>query len=179
MTYDELLAMQKKKNKVQKKVVTHPEEDIQREFVRWFRDAYPELAEMCFHPNNEPYFGGFGKTEEQRIRAGARAKSIGVTPGVADIIILVREFWPMDIYPRCNVLCIEFKTKVGRQSDAQKEWQQHCEKVGNKYVIARSVLDAQRAVRSYITQPPKSKEEIAIERIFGKDSKVAQRIHKG
>lgn len=177
MTYDELLNMQKKKTA--KRVITHPEEDIQREFVRWFRGAYPELAELCFHPNNEPYFGGYGKTEEQRIRAGARAKSIGVTPGVADIIIMVPEFWPLDLHPRCNALCIEFKTKVGRQSDAQKEWQQHCEKVGNKYVIARNLLDAQRAVRSHIRQQPRSSEEIALERIFGKDSKVAQRIHKG
>lgn len=169
--------MQKKKKN--KRVITHPEDALQRNCVNWFRDAYPEVADMLFHPNNEPYFGGEDKTEEQRIIAGAMAKSIGVTPGVADLILLLPEFWPMDLHPRSNALCIEMKSKVGRQSDTQKEWQKHCEGVGNKYVVVRSLAEFQRVIASYLTKKPKSREEITLERIFGKDSKVAQRIHKG
>lgn len=164
-----------KKRVVKKAPVTHPEEAIQRDCVNWFRSAYPEVADMLFHPNNEPYFGGYGKTEEQRIRAGARAKSIGVTPGVADLILLLPEFWPMDLHPRSNALCIEMKSKVGRQSDTQKEWQKHCERVGNKYVVVRSLAEFQKVIASYLTNKPRSREEIALERIFGKDSKV--KIH--
>lgn len=166
MKYEEFLNMQA--HKVRKAPVSHPEENIQRDCVRWFRDAYPEIASLLFHPNNEPYFGGFGKTEEQRLRAGARAKSIGVTPGVADLVLLVPEYWPMPLNPHCNALCIEMKSSVGRQSDTQKEWQKHCESVGNKYVVVRSLDEFKRVIASYITKKPRDPREVAIARLFGK-----------
>lgn len=36
---------------------------------------------------------------------------------------------------------VEVKTKTGRQSEAQKNWQRNCERAGGIYILARSVDD--------------------------------------
>lgn len=36
---------------------------------------------------------------------------------------------------------IEVKTRTGRQSEAQKQWQRNCERAGGLYILARSVDD--------------------------------------
>ncbi|MBR8720190.1 hypothetical protein IX307_001386 [Bacteroides pyogenes] len=70
-------------------------------------------------------------------------KRQGVTAGVADVILLV----PKKGFAS---LCIEFKTKTGRQSDEQKEFQSQAEKCGSKYVVVRSVEQGLKEVKEYI-----------------------------
>lgn len=158
MTIDEF---RKRQHTIKKVHHEHPEDEIQKECVRWFRRHYPDIAPLLFHPNNEPYFGGWGKTEDQKMRDGARAKAMGVTPGVADLVLLLPEYWPMKLSPHCTVLCIEVKSKVGRQRDNQKAWQKVAEDHGAKYVIVRSVAEFKKVVMTYLTQKPMSDEEAA------------------
>lgn len=138
--------------------IGHPEEDLQRACVSWFRERYPELAPLLFHPNNEPFFGGSGKTDAQRRIAGARAKSIGVTPGVADLVLL---------YPAGDVhaLCIEMKTRDGRQSEAQKAWQQCVTRQGYRYEVVRSLQAFQALIREHTGIEPLSDREVVMRNI--------------
>ena len=99
----------------------HEEDCIQMQCVKWFRERMPDLAPLLFHPNNEAYFGGYARTAGERAVKGRRAKEKGVTPGVADLILL----YPS---PPFHGLCIELKTRSGRQQPGQKEWQEAVEK---------------------------------------------------
>lgn len=70
-------------------------------------------------------------------------KKQGVTRGVADVILLI----PKKGFAS---LCIEFKTRKGRQSEEQKEFQRQAENCKNKYVIVRSATQAIEELRKYL-----------------------------
>jgi len=148
-----------------KRSVRHEEDDIQIRCVGWFREGYPDLAPLLFHPNNEAYFGSFSLSKEQRAIKGKRAKDKGVTPGVADLILL---------YPSLphHGLCIEMKTEKGRQEDAQKQWQMAVESRYYRYEIVRSLEEFQKLIVDYTRKQPLNHEEAVLEKIFGKPVKV-------
>ena len=183
MTYDEFKQKHSGAMPKARKPMAHPEDDIQKECVRWFKEeAYPELAPLLFHPNNEPYFGA-GKTPDQKARAGARAKSMGVTPGVADLILLypsaVNKYARYDEIQESqpiHALCIEMKSRTGAQSDSQREWQRIVTQNGYSYVVCRSVEQFKRIIRDYIGIPPREPEQAAIDRLFGEKFKA--KVHK-
>lgn len=133
-TLEELLARANSNVKVHRKQV---ESKLQCACVRWFRYQYPKLSHALFSVPNGAYFAAKGKME------GARMKAEGLLPGVSDMILLQHS----GIY---GALLIEFKTKQGRQNDAQKQWQKKVEKDGYKYVIVRSLEEFQNAVNSYL-----------------------------
>ena len=170
MTYDEFTARHSSKMPKARKAISHPEDEIQKACVKWFKEeAYPQLAPLLFHPNNEPYFGA-GKTQEQKARAGARAKSMGVTAGVADLILLVPG-------ATAHALCIEMKSAKGRQDkDTQEPWQRAIEAQGYRYEICRSLEQFQVLVESYLGIAPRDTEQAAIDRIFGRNFKA--KIHR-
>ena len=168
MTYDEFKELHSGQMPKGRKPMAHPEDDIQKACVKWFKEeGYPQLAPLLFHPNNEPYFGA-GKTKEQKERAGARAKAMGVTAGVADLILM---------YPgyASHGLCIEMKNKTGRQSDAQKEWQKAVEQMGYRYELCRSFEQFKIIVADHIGVPPQDPEQAAVRRIFGPGFKAKLR----
>lgn len=112
----------------------HDESKSQQAFVRWFRLAYPELAYMLIAVPN----GARTSATQGRI-----LKAEGMLAGVADILLLVARGGH-------GFLALEFKTKKGQQSDAQRVWQRECENNGNKYVVVRSVEEAIAAVEDYL-----------------------------
>lgn len=112
----------------------HLESKMQQNCVLWFRMQYPELAPLLFAVPN----GGKRTIIEAQI-----LKREGVMSGVADLILLV----PRHGYAS---LCIEMKTKDGKQSSAQKEWQKKAETHGNKYLVVRSVDEFVFVVRAYL-----------------------------
>lgn len=118
-----------------KRIIKHEESDMQSEFFNKVFTVFPKLPRKLLFaiPNG----GSRNKIE------AANMKRQGVTAGVADVILLV----PKKGFAS---LCIEFKTKTGRQSDEQKEFQFQAEKCGSKYVVVRSVEQALREVKEYI-----------------------------
>lgn len=145
----------------------HAEDDLQKDCVSWFRDSFPELAMLLFHPNNEAFFGK-GRDKRQQERAGKRAKDMGVVPGVADLVLL---------YPasRYHGLLVEMKTPTGRQSDSQKQWQKVVESYGYRYAIIRTRKDFRRLVEEYTGMRPKDADEVAIEKLFGHKVRVVKK----
>ena len=115
------------------------ESTLQRACVAWFRIQYRSRAAMLFAVPN----GGARSRVEAAIMNGE-----GVTPGVADLILLE---------PRGGFasLCIEMKKDAkARQSEAQKAWQKAAESFGNRYVVCRSFEQFQETVRDYMNLPP-------------------------
>ena len=116
----------------------HPEHDLQVACVAWFRAAYAHHGPVLFAVPN----GGSRNAIE-----AARLKAEGVTPGVADLILL-------EARGGYSCLCIEMKThrRGSGQSDAQKEWQQAAEWGGAKYVVCRDFASFCREVTAYLRQ---------------------------
>lgn len=163
MTFEELkqrnsILAARQEEKVHRRI-SHPEDELQKVCVSWFRESYPELAPLLFHPNNEAYFGK-GRTARQQAAAGMRAKAMGVTPGVADLILL---------YPSAGKhgLCIEMKSKRGQQRDSQGCWQKIVETHGYEYRICKTIEEFRKILVDYIGKPPLDPDAAAVRRLFG------------
>lgn len=111
------------------------EHRMQKSCVRWFALQYPHLRGRLFAVPN----GG-----RRDAVTGAKLKAEGVLAGVADLILLVTN----NAY---GALLIEMKTKKGRQSREQREWQETVTTNGEyKYVVCHSIDDFIREVREYL-----------------------------
>ena len=134
MTFDELMAAQKKAAHTRKRP-TDEEHRIQCECVRWFSLQYPRLHGRLFAVPN----GG-----RRDATTAAKLKAEGVVAGVADLILLKsnRDY---------GALLIEMKTRKGRQRDSQKQWENTvCADSDYKYVVCRSFDDFKREVDDYL-----------------------------
>lgn len=107
----------------------HVEEGIQTACVAWFRLAFPRY--LCFAAPN----GG----SRNRLEA-INLKRSGVLAGVSDLIIVADR----------AVLFVEMKTKTGRQSEHQKEFQANVERLGFEYKVCRSLADFQQTINHWI-----------------------------
>ena len=132
MTLDEMLA--KAGVKPRRKAPSDEEHCIQQACVRWFSLQYPELRGRLFAVPN----GG-----RRDAVTGARLKAEGVVHGVSDLILLKSN-------RHYGALCIEMKTRSGKQSDSQKKWEQEAVKNGSKYIVCRSFEEFKDAVNEYI-----------------------------
>lgn len=117
------------------------EHNIQASCVTWFRLQYPHLASLLFAVPNGTYFNS--ATRGKAFAYHRKLVAEGLTKGVADLILLV----PRNGF---GALCIEMKTKIGKQSTEQKEWQKTAENNGNKYIVCRSLEEFIFAVNNYL-----------------------------
>lgn len=132
MTYDELLT--RELLKPQRRPHTHEEHDLQSACVRWFRLQYPQLAPLLFAVPN-----GTNKSRAARVQF----KEEGLLSGVADMLLLI----PRGGY---HGMCIEMKTRTGRQSETQKAWQLAVEEQGYRYIVLRSLDEFMILIKNYI-----------------------------
>ena len=94
--------------------------------VAWFRAQYPQYSMLLTHPINEG--------SRNTARTGGIHKAEGTVAGVPDLLL----FLPAFIDGRhWHGLGIEFKTKTGKQSQQQKDFQQMFEAAGYRYVVIR------------------------------------------
>lgn len=118
-----------------KRTISHEEANIQSEFFAQTKIFFPSIPDKLLFaiPNG----GSRNKLEAINL------KRQGVKRGVADVLLLI----PKGGFAS---LCLEFKTKTGKQSPEQKEFQIQAEKCGSKYVIVRSVKEAIEKVSEYL-----------------------------
>jgi len=110
------------------------ESKIQAESYKWFTNTY------CLK-HHEPRCLMFSVPNElagRNARATVFAKTLGLTAGVSDTIVM---------FPN-QVIFLEFKTKTGRQSKKQKEFQYRVESLGQEYYIIRSVEEFKELITS-------------------------------
>ena len=72
-----------------------------------------------------------------------KMKKEGSKNGVADVFVPV----PNKLY---SGLYLEFKRKYGYQRPEQKKFQKYCEKVGYKYLVVKSVVQALTYLDKYL-----------------------------
>lgn len=110
---------------------------IQAECFQWFWNDYPRYRGLLFHVANEN-----DRADSNPIQ-GAIRKSLGVVPGVSDLILLV----PTKKY---HGLCIEMKDEKGQQRQSQKDWQFLVEQQGYRYEICRSLQQFKEIITDYL-----------------------------
>ena len=111
---------------------------IQAECFQWFHNSFPQYRGLLFHCPNE-----HDRADSNPIQ-GAIRKSLGVWPGVADLICLI---------PRGShgALLIEMKDEHGQQKPAQKEWQKIVEAQNYRYEICRSLEQFKNIINEYLS----------------------------
>jgi len=114
------------------------EDKLQMACKYWFDCQYPALAPLLHHSPNE------GKLV-MKSRDGAKRRAMGMRAGFPDFIFLQ----PSRNYP---YLAIELKSEKGRQTEAQKAYQQAVENAGGKYAIVRSIEDFMKLINKYLDQ---------------------------
>ncbi len=130
-----LLQLQKDLATKERKRPGNEEHHTQCACVNWFRMQFPHMRHNLFAVPN-----GGARSKSQ----AGMLKAEGVLAGVSDLLLLVRN-------KEYGALCIEMKTKKGRQEESQKEWQRLIEQDGYKYVVCRSIDDFIREVKSYLS----------------------------
>lgn len=139
--------------------MNHEESKLQQACVAWFRAQYPQYAMLLTHPINE----GSGHTQTDRRRQGIH-KAEGAVAGVPDLIlflpnIVASKFRMPDGEERFKTTWyhgfgIEFKTKGGRQSQAQKEFERLFFAAGYDYEIIRSFEDFKESIENWMRYVP-------------------------
>lgn len=134
----------------------HEEHAIQVAIADFLRVALPETAIFFAVPNGAHLHaskrGGVNL-------AAIRMKREGMTPGVADLIVIDGVFdlggritpgSPNNlIMPAASrVIGLEVKSAKGKPSPDQKAWAQKAQKAGARYHVVRSIEDAARALAS-------------------------------
>ena len=114
-----------------------PEGRIQSSCVAWFWNTYPQYRELYFCVPNE------NAREDSNASTGAIRRSMGVVKGVSDTILFLAR-------GKYHALCVEFKTDIGRQSDAQRLWQSKVEAQGFRYEVVRSLEEFKRLIKEYL-----------------------------
>ncbi|MBS7122376.1 MAG: VRR-NUC domain-containing protein [Dysgonomonas sp.] len=109
-----------------------PEERMQIEFFNQVPIFFPKLPNklLLAVPN-----GG-----SRNIIEAKNLKAQGIKSGVSDVLLLISK-------KGFSCLCLEFN---GKQSDEQIEFEKQAEKVGNKYVVVRSVKEAIDTLKWYL-----------------------------
>lgn len=100
---------------------------IQHECFMWHWNTFPEERLRLFLIYNNP----------RNAIDGARLKGQGMIAGVGDMEYL---------RPYSTPIFIEFKTKTGRQSKKQVEFEEACKAIGVGYEICRSMEDFKRII---------------------------------
>lgn len=110
------------------------EDRLTQECYLWFHNKYPNLRGLLFHvPNGGRRLG----------REAQRFKSMGVWSGVSDFLFIYNGY----------IAGIELKTKDGRISDEQREWNnQFVMKGGGSYYIVRSLEEFKDIINNIITR---------------------------
>lgn len=109
--------------------MNHPENQIQRACVSWFRLEYPECSRLLFHVKNEETGG--------RV-SGAIYKGSGVVPGVPDLMLSIPSCMDSHTY---NSLGLEMKAGKNKQNANQIIFQQFFEASGSCYRVVYSFDD--------------------------------------
>jgi hypothetical protein len=103
------------------------EKELHMKAQQWLEKSGLWKKLLIFHVPNER-FGGIGTI--------THFKRLGVRPGVADYLLFATN----------HRIAIELKNEEGVQNENQKEFQEQWEAAGNRYFIARSLLQFQAII---------------------------------
>lgn len=114
------------------------EHNLQALCVKWFRIYYKQIAKLLFAVPNGTKYG-----VQNRFAYHNYLQAEGVTPGVADLILLKGN-------SKYNSLCIELKKGKNKQQQNQIDWQKLVEENGSLYSVVYNITDFQNLVNDYL-----------------------------
>jgi hypothetical protein len=114
----------------------HPEHELQKACVKWFRLQYPHYADLLFAIPN----GG-----KRNAREAARLKAEGVTPGVPDLFLAVT------IYSYSSGLWIEMKVGKNGLTENQRRLKNQLLFQGYRYAVCRSIEEFIETIENYLS----------------------------
>lgn len=94
-------------------------------------------------PESQKTAAPFAQRRTPRRQEGARFKQMGVQAGFPDLLLLVAS-------GSKHGLLIELKSRTGKQSGFQKEYQTLVEAQGYRYEVVRSLQQFMSVVRDYL-----------------------------
>ena len=117
------------------------ESDIQVAICEYLNIVKNRRRFIFFSPQNENFSAGktrsqFSGADFGRIK---KAKAMGLTSGVADLILLHNG----------NLYALEVKTQKGRLSENQKRFRDDVLRAGGEYAVVRSVDDVRNALNTW------------------------------
>lgn len=98
----------------------HPESELQRACVRWFRLQYPEPKYLIYANAN----GGYRSRIEAAIMQGE-----GVRAGIPDLTIVSSR----------GIIWVELKSRLGKLTETQGEILNMIERIGYVTLVCRSI----------------------------------------
>lgn len=128
--------------KPKQKKHTMSESAIQMSCVQWLWNTHEVTRGLYVAIPNENSRSVY-ESKKQQLMSGSIRKNMGVTAGCADTALFMSR-------GGFHALFIEFKTDIGRQSDAQKLFQQNVEAQGYKYIIVRSLEQFKQEMENYL-----------------------------
>lgn len=105
---------------------------LQHDCFTWHWNAFPHERGRLWMQYNNP----------KNARHGAVLKGMGLVAGVSDMAYLK---------PDGRTAFVEFKEPAGRQSLAQKQWQQTVTALGAEYRIVTSLEQFQKIIQQWQT----------------------------
>lgn len=126
----------------------HTESNLQQACVRYFRTQYPQYSKLLIAIPNHAVLSG---DASQRARQWKRLEAEGAVTGAADLMLILpkRNHLLMVEAMMCGCF-FELKTATGKQSPAQREFQQQVEAQGYEYVIIKDIESFIQKVKEYI-----------------------------
>ena len=109
------------------------EQNLQIQVFKFLQVALDHSNSFCWATANEMGFGG-----KKAIIVGSIRKKCGVVAGIPDLFV----------FSKGQLIGLELKTIVGRQSDSQKIVQKRIEVAGGSYHLVRSVKEVEEALRA-------------------------------
>lgn len=113
------------------------------------------LRYLALHARPDVYWFAIPNAGKRSWRAAATMKAEGLTPGVADLCIML---------PRGRVAWLEMKAAAGRPSAMQLAFAQICREIKHRYCLARDLPEAIDALRKWNVLKPSQPEHAAHDR---------------
>lgn len=105
------------------------EDQIQAQIFKWYHNNYcAKNSNIIF---SVPNGGTRNKAEAMKFKA------TGLVAGVSDLIIVTEK----------EVLFVEVKTAIGRQSEVQKKFEKKVTNLGYRYLVVRSLEDFKNNIK--------------------------------
>ncbi len=104
------------------------EDYLQNQCWIWFLNNYGKKAIFCAIPN-----------DERDPVASRRKRLTGRVKGAADVMLILNEG---------RIVFVEFKLPKGRQSDAQRIFEQRVNDLGHRYFVIRTLDDFKQLVKT-------------------------------
>lgn len=108
------------------------EAQIQQSIFKWYHNNF------CLSHHNPQNIIFSVANESSNVKEQMYKKSLGLIAGVSDLVIVTQN----------EVIFVEVKTPIGKQSEKQKNFQSKIERLGYRYLLVRSLEQFKEEIKN-------------------------------